>query len=47
MLCRYGSDPAFQVNPDPGFFNDQKFEKNIAEIFIYSFLIKKLQFTYP
>ncbi len=44
----YGSDPAFQVNPDPDTdtiriqgFDDQKVnKKNTAEIFLYLFFIK-------
>jgi hypothetical protein len=40
-------DPAFQVNPDPGFSRPKNEEKIHLKIFIYIFLLSKLQFTYP
>jgi hypothetical protein len=41
------TDPhlAFQVNPDPGFFDDQKRKKkNTVENFFYTFFDQKFQF---
>jgi hypothetical protein len=37
-------DPAFQVNPDPGFLRPKTEKKNTARKF--SFFDQKLQFTY-